>query len=326
MASTLPRGRRRQRKTSQEERICPVCSQAFKKAEHLARHFRSHTKERPFMCPVCSKLYVRRDTLLRHARSQHLESELHEQTSNGLTNDLAPEPIAPEQPTMASTDLSSAYPPISIDLPDLQCPSLIHDANSATISLPTHSLNYAASAPAQTICEYDDDLVADFLAAEVTGTRAWPTFWSGQCGQWDEVWTSLLTADDFDLDALNQTLRESTDQRPQDLTPQPTSISPAPKSLLDSTTRLTAVQRSWHTFSETQVPSQRASPGPLRGGAADQLCTHADDRYRQKLVESLRPRVQAGILPSTNFLVWHLRNLLRLPANDIAGLLSSSLL
>ncbi|OJJ66031.1 hypothetical protein ASPBRDRAFT_106626, partial [Aspergillus brasiliensis CBS 101740] len=56
----LPRGRRRQRKTSPKERICPVCSQAFKKAEHLARHFRSHTKERPFPCPICGKLYVRR--------------------------------------------------------------------------------------------------------------------------------------------------------------------------------------------------------------------------------------------------------------------------
>ncbi|OJJ66032.1 hypothetical protein ASPBRDRAFT_138833 [Aspergillus brasiliensis CBS 101740] len=134
----------------------------------------------------------------------------------------------------------------------------------------------------------------------MTGTRAWPTFWSGQ---WDEGWTSLLTADDFDLDAINQTLLESTDQRPQNLTPQPASISPAPESLPDATTGLTAVQRRWHTFSETKaIPSQRASPEPLSGGTTGPLRTHADDRYRQKLVESLRPPVQVGILPSTSFL------------------------
>ncbi|KAL3460090.1 hypothetical protein BJX64DRAFT_263687 [Aspergillus heterothallicus] len=299
MASTLPGVRRRQRKTSQEERICAVCSQAFKKAEHLARHFRSHTKERPFMCPVCGKLYVRRDTLMRHTRSQHLESDLREQPSNGLTSDLPLEPVVLEQPPVASTDLNNAYPPIPTDLPDLQCPSLTHDANSATISLSTHSLDHTASPPAQNICEYDDDLVADFLAAEVPSTREWPTFWSGQ---WEEDWTSLLTGDDFDLDAVNQTLMASTHHRPQDVTPQPASICPADESPPDSTTRLSAVQRRWHTFSETKVLSQRASPEPSRGGVGGQLRTHADDRYRQKLVESLRPRVQPGILPSTNFL------------------------
>ncbi|GKZ25808.1 hypothetical protein AbraIFM66951_000791 [Aspergillus brasiliensis] len=300
MASTLPRGRRRQRKTSPKERICPVCSQAFKKAEHLARHFRSHTKERPFPCPICGKLYVRRDTLLRHTRSQHPESELPEPPSNEWTSDLAPEPVALEQPTTgSSTDVTGAYPLILTGLHDLQYPSLTHDAHSVTTSLSTQSLDHTASTPAPNICEYGDDLVAGFFATEMTGTRAWPTFWSGQ---WDEGWTSLLTAADFDLDAINQTLLESTDQRPQNLTPQPASISPAPESLPDATTGLTAVQRRWHTFSETKLPSQRASPEPLSGGTTGPLRTHADDRYRQKLVESLRPPVQVGILPSTSFL------------------------
>ncbi|KAJ5974811.1 hypothetical protein N7481_008518 [Penicillium waksmanii] len=323
MASTLPRERRRQRKTSQKERVCPVCSQAFKKAEHLARHFRSHTKERPFMCPVCDKLYVRRDTLLRHTRSQHLESELHEQPHNEVTSDLAPDPVALKQPIGASTDLTSTCPPILSDLPDLEYPSLTHDANSATISLSTHSLDYASST-AQNICDYEDELGAGFVAAEVTGIREWPIFWSDQ---WDEVWTSLLTADDFDLDAVNQTLLASTDQRPQDLALQPAFVSSAPESLSEPTTSLTTVQRRWHTFSETKVPSQRASPEPLGSGAAGQIRTHADDHYRQNLMESLQPRVQAGILPSTNFLVWHNWSIFSAyPAKKTAGLLSSSLL
>lgn len=51
--------RQRRPKTSQDERICSICSQTFKKAEHLARHIRSHTKERPFTCDVCGKFYAR---------------------------------------------------------------------------------------------------------------------------------------------------------------------------------------------------------------------------------------------------------------------------
>lgn len=64
--STLPDSRsrldpeaRRRRKSSKEERVCSICSQAFRKAEHLARHVRSHTKEKPFECSVCGRTYVR---------------------------------------------------------------------------------------------------------------------------------------------------------------------------------------------------------------------------------------------------------------------------
>jgi hypothetical protein len=185
-------------------------------------------------------------------------------------------------------------------LTDQQCPVLSHDANSGIISVSTHSLDYAASTPAQNICEYDDNLVAAFLGTEMPSTGSWPTFWSGQ---WDEDWTSLLTAGDFDLDAVNQTLLASTHQTPQNLTLEPVSVSPAAESPPNSTKGPTAVQKRWHTFSETGAPSKQASPEPSPSDSAGQLHTHADDCYRQKLVESLRPRVQAGILPSTRFLV-----------------------
>ena len=66
MSNTVPRPRsrlspkaHRRPKTSKEERVCSICSQVFKKAEHLARHFRSHTKEKPFKCPVCGRVYAR---------------------------------------------------------------------------------------------------------------------------------------------------------------------------------------------------------------------------------------------------------------------------
>ncbi|KAI3572669.1 hypothetical protein IWW34DRAFT_636984, partial [Fusarium oxysporum f. sp. albedinis] len=42
---------------------CPQCDHAFKKREHLVRHVRSHTKEKPFVCDICSKSYGRRYAL-----------------------------------------------------------------------------------------------------------------------------------------------------------------------------------------------------------------------------------------------------------------------
>lgn len=51
--------RKRRRKTSKEERVCSICSQSFNKAEHLLRHIRSHTKEKPFECSACGRMYAR---------------------------------------------------------------------------------------------------------------------------------------------------------------------------------------------------------------------------------------------------------------------------
>ncbi|KAL8947497.1 MAG: hypothetical protein Q9222_006226 [Ikaeria aurantiellina] len=41
-------------------------------SEHLKRHERSHTKEKPFECPECSRCFARRDLLLRHQQKLHL--------------------------------------------------------------------------------------------------------------------------------------------------------------------------------------------------------------------------------------------------------------
>ncbi|KAL7914402.1 hypothetical protein GGI35DRAFT_467511 [Trichoderma velutinum] len=48
----------------------PRCSREFNKTEHLERHIRSHTKEKPYRCHTCGKSYGRKDTLLRHIRSR----------------------------------------------------------------------------------------------------------------------------------------------------------------------------------------------------------------------------------------------------------------
>ncbi|KAK0119518.1 hypothetical protein ONS95_010960 [Cadophora gregata] len=50
-------------------KACRFCSRHFAKTEHLIRHERCHTKERPFQCSICGKNYSRNDTLIRHRRT-----------------------------------------------------------------------------------------------------------------------------------------------------------------------------------------------------------------------------------------------------------------
>ncbi|RDW65003.1 hypothetical protein BP6252_10654 [Coleophoma cylindrospora] len=47
---------------------CTICERGFTKSEHLARHARSHLKEKPFQCPICQKCFGRQDVLARHKR------------------------------------------------------------------------------------------------------------------------------------------------------------------------------------------------------------------------------------------------------------------
>ncbi|THU85413.1 hypothetical protein K435DRAFT_635855, partial [Dendrothele bispora CBS 962.96] len=49
---------------------CPLlsCGRLFKRMEHLKRHLRTHTLERPFICPNqgCGKRFSRSDNLGQH--------------------------------------------------------------------------------------------------------------------------------------------------------------------------------------------------------------------------------------------------------------------
>ncbi|KAH7120460.1 uracil phosphoribosyltransferase-domain-containing protein [Dactylonectria macrodidyma] len=50
--------------------LCRYCNKQFTRREHLRRHERTHTNERPFACD-CGQSFTRKDLLARHARLSH---------------------------------------------------------------------------------------------------------------------------------------------------------------------------------------------------------------------------------------------------------------
>lgn len=59
----------------QKSHSCPIptCGRLFKRLEHLKRHVRTHTQEKPYICPHCSKAFSRSDNLAQHKRTHSRE-------------------------------------------------------------------------------------------------------------------------------------------------------------------------------------------------------------------------------------------------------------
>ncbi|KAJ5585948.1 hypothetical protein N7450_005735 [Penicillium hetheringtonii] len=61
----------------QKSHSCPIpsCGRLFKRLEHLKRHVRTHTQERPYPCPYCSKAFSRSDNLAQHRRIHEAQQD-----------------------------------------------------------------------------------------------------------------------------------------------------------------------------------------------------------------------------------------------------------
>ncbi|GMM36549.1 hypothetical protein DASC09_038740 [Saccharomycopsis crataegensis] len=58
---------------SKKNHECPLCGSRFQRPEHVKRHMRSHSSEKPFHCdqPNCTKRFNRSDNLKAHLRKIH---------------------------------------------------------------------------------------------------------------------------------------------------------------------------------------------------------------------------------------------------------------
>ncbi|RYP10544.1 hypothetical protein DL764_000597 [Monosporascus ibericus] len=71
-------GSRSNKKKKSQRFYCtdyPPCNLSFTRSEHLARHIRKHTGERPFQCH-CARRFSRLDNLRQHAQTVHVNEDI----------------------------------------------------------------------------------------------------------------------------------------------------------------------------------------------------------------------------------------------------------
>ena len=112
-------------------------------------------------------------------------------------------------------------------------------------------------------------------------------------------WSTWFAGDDFDLDALNDSIITSTANfgyTTEQLPPENSSRNFELSSLSKSED---VIRRKWFTFSDETPsgPSGYMTPEPI------QERTQVDETYRRDLAARLQPQIQSGPLPSTDFLV-----------------------
>ncbi|KAK4072883.1 transcriptional regulator family: C2H2 zinc finger and Fungal Specific TF [Trichoderma aggressivum f. europaeum] len=291
---------------------CTHCGQAFKKREHMVRHIRSHTKERPFACDICSKSYGRRDSLIRHART-------HDRVGSStilITGPLMPSPTGEDAvPSHSSLfrrsdiqdDVSSANNP-----PDESaCFTDSIGLAAENIHPPNH---WAASGADIEPTSYLSSLLNSSTRADTTslGVDQASNVW----GSWSDMEMfdfggntydpSWLVGRSFDINALTSSISAtgspwlygdiSTSLTQSQLNDRFNGDSHTDESIADNNNNIrTLVRNRWHTrpVIESAHPYALKRPeGPDR----------VDEAYRAGLSSRLRPCLHDDVLPSSDFL------------------------
>ncbi|KAI4759252.1 amidase signature enzyme [Aureobasidium sp. EXF-3400] len=99
-------------------RVCPHCGRTFKRTEHLSRHVRTHTKEKPFSCD-CGASFGRRDLLTRHQRVSGHDPAEGLPAATPIGNDAS---LKPRQP---QSEDSSSNESIHVAAPALELQGLV---------------------------------------------------------------------------------------------------------------------------------------------------------------------------------------------------------
>ncbi|KAN0099851.1 hypothetical protein V8E51_013626 [Hyaloscypha variabilis] len=320
------------------ERACRVCKKSFSKSEHLKRHLRSHTKERPYTCTTCGKSYSRNDTLLRHERAHSVPgtvtSALQDLEVSSLNGDQGMGPFRQQggdSPTSCNArDMAAESQP-------RQQPRIPLLQQMAVPDFPFSSPNFQENQPPR----FSTDILADSTIPGYTDTTnmtqppirpslqnnlALPSHHSGLL---DEEFppASWLLADDFDIDALDNALTVAmadwVQTRPQDfdqpapsmliLPPSPPSV--ALRSIESERNRqsipATAVGRQPNDLVSkqwfTRLPPQSSHVQSRAGSEAPSEQFHVNERYWDKLSQTLVPRFIDPSIPPAEHLNLYLQ-------------------
>ncbi|KAL5358319.1 hypothetical protein BJX96DRAFT_182824 [Aspergillus floccosus] len=290
-------------------RLCAWCFKSFSKEEHLARHVRTHTKEKPFTCTVCDKPFSRHDSLLRHRRSHKTGDAMLSRRANASssgtikshTEDTAGNSHIPFTPNTDNLELSvsqgfehrsSIEGPSSGDA--TLAPAFTRILTNRRSPPESAALAYSStwlstvSDPAQATTEQQVS-AARPLIADSNPSSSWVFNFVPETPTW-------LAEEDFDLEALNTAVMTSANQFlsadavdglvEQQIPPLGRDRSPP---LED------AVQREWFSYTGS------ARSGLLTPDIASQR-THVDETYRANLEAKLQHHVPIFPLPSTDFL------------------------
>ncbi|KAI0853880.1 hypothetical protein F5Y00DRAFT_61900 [Daldinia vernicosa] len=146
MDQSQARRRRRDGSSGVQQRLCTHCGRSFKRSEHLERHVRTHTKEKPYVCH-CGSAYSRRDLLTRHQRITH--ETLSPRSPDGPPSEDNHQLAAAEEDPPSEDPISSAA-----SIPDMNMNHNIQQQHQQQYSNPNHGLaihNQVVTQPYQLI-------------------------------------------------------------------------------------------------------------------------------------------------------------------------------
>ncbi|EXJ56848.1 hypothetical protein A1O7_07192 [Cladophialophora yegresii CBS 114405] len=245
-------------------RQCSTCGRTFAKTDHLERHVRSHTKEKPFICTKCGRKYGRHDTLLRHQK-EHLDDP---------SVLVAKEQHRPSDAVTVSTSQVFASNTAALDVTASSAERSQVTTNDASVDMYQTNFNFTTSHLSGGL-----DMSLDPFSVDL----------ETQFPSWlldSDLHNGIL---DTPLVATMAELRPGWPESPNTTFGGTTSYRP-----------VSSMKRIWFTANDDCDDVMPQSGPTTPPGSRDEV----DDSYRQTLTQSLqiRPMKEQTALPSADFL------------------------